>query len=116
YARDIADRFFSYGFAPTFHPDRLACPQNVKVPEQAKTDTAFKNIFANSMSDLFGKWVPVEWIEATIEMARRNPQWNFLTLTKFPLRAAEFEFPDNWWMGTTVDAQARVENAERAFS
>ena len=68
------------------------------------------------MSDLFGAWVPADWIAATIEMARRNPKWQFLTLTKFPQRAAEFEFPNNWWMGTTVDAQSRVENAEKAFA
>jgi protein gp37/polyhydroxyalkanoate synthesis regulator phasin len=115
YARDIASRLFEYGFLPVFHPQRLAAPANIKVPSQAANDPSFKNIFANSMSDLFGKWVPVDWIEAVIEMARRNPQWNFLTLTKFPIRAAEFEFPDNWWMGTTVDAKARVDAAEDAF-
>ena len=49
------------------------------------------------------------------EMARHNPKWRFLTLTKFPQRANEFEFPDNVWMGTTVDAQSRVANAEAAF-
>ena len=49
-------------------------------------------------------------------MARRNSQWNFLVLTKFPERACKFEFPSNWWMGTSVDAQFRVANAERAFA
>jgi len=116
YARDIAQRFFSYGFAPYFHPHRLAAPGNVKVPDAAFSDPSFKNIFIDSMGDLFGQWVPVEWIEAEIAMARRNPQWNFLSLTKFPQRAAEFEFPDNFWIGTTVDAQARLHHAEQAFS
>jgi len=118
YARDIAERSTAYpqGFAPTFHPSRLGAPANEPLPPEAKTDPAYRNVFANSMSDLFGQWVPREWIEATIEMARRNPQWNFLTLTKFPQRAADFDFPDNWWMGTTVDAQARVANAEKAFA
>lgn len=120
YARDIAtsarmSSIYPQGFAPTFHPARLSAPANEKLPPEAKSDPAFRNVFANSMSDLFGRWVPEEWIESTIEMARRNPQWNFLTLTKFPQRAAEFGFPDNWWMGTTVDAQARVANAEKAF-
>ena len=44
-----------------------------------------------------------------------NPQWNFLFLTKFPKRMAEFDIPSNAWMGTTVDLQARVANAEKAF-
>jgi protein gp37/ParB-like chromosome segregation protein Spo0J len=116
YARDFAERYFSQRFTPTFHPARLAGPATVDVPEKALDDESYRNIFANSMSDLFGQWVPEDWISATIEMAKRNPQWNFLTLTKFPQRAAAFEFPDNWWMGTTVDAQCRVSNAEKAFA
>ncbi len=114
YARDIANKWFKYGFVPVFHPARLAAPGNTQIP--TNTNPAFHNIFANSMSDLFGKWVPNEWIEAAIEMARRNPKWNFLTLTKFPIKAADFDFPNNWWMGTTVDAQCRVANAEKAFA
>jgi protein gp37 len=116
YARDIAERLYPYGFEPRFHPNRLCGPANEKFPQEEETnDSSYGNIFANSISDLFGTWVPTEWIEATLEMARRNPRWRFLTLTKFPQRAQEFEFPDNVWMGTTVDAQARVENAEKAF-
>jgi protein gp37 len=67
------------------------------------------------MADLFGRWVPKEWIDAVMMAARGNPQWNFLFLTKFPQRLAEIEIPDNAWMGTTVDMQARVKNAEKAF-
>ena len=44
-----------------------------------------------------------------------NPQWNFLTLTKFPLRAAELIYPKNVWIGTSIDLQARVKAAEEAF-
>jgi protein gp37 len=50
-----------------------------------------------------------------LSVAADNSQWNFLFLTKFPKRMAEFEIPANAWMGTTVDVQARVANAERAF-
>ena len=41
---------------------------------------------------------------------------NFLCLTKFPKRMAEFDIPKNVWMGTTVDLQQRVANAEAAFA
>jgi protein gp37/ParB-like chromosome segregation protein Spo0J len=115
YARDFAERYFPYKFDPVFHPARLAAPHNHDISAQAAEDISLKNIFANSMSDLFGKWVPQEWIEATIEMAHRNQEWNFLVLTKYPRRAAEFQFPKNWWMGTTVDIQSRVIEAERSF-
>ena len=67
------------------------------------------------MADLFGKWVPVEWIEAVLDQVRGNPQWNFLFLTKFPIRMVDFEFPANAWVGTSVDRQYAVERAEKAF-
>ncbi|MCZ2074139.1 MAG: phage Gp37/Gp68 family protein, partial [Bryobacterales bacterium] len=115
YARDIANRFYEQGFEPSFLPDRLIAPHNTVVPPVAATDIGYKNVFACSMADLFGRWVPTEWIEAVLDAVRGASQWNFLFLTKFPIRLSEFDFPDNAWVGTTVDCQARVKNAENAF-
>jgi len=117
YARDIANRFYQQKFEPSIYPARFACPENTNVPEQAKSDTAYKNVFAGSMADIWGRWVPAEWIELVLETVDRSPNWNFLFLTKFPQRVHEFgELPENAWMGTTVDCQDRVKNAEKAFS
>lgn len=115
YARDIAARFYEQGFVPTLYPDRLDAPKNTKVHKDADKDISLKNVFTCSMADLFGRWVPTEWIEAVLEQVRNNPQWNFLFLTKFPKRLSEFKFPDNAWLGTTVDCQIRVKAAEDAF-
>jgi protein gp37 len=118
YARDIANRFYAEGFQPVLHPSRLAAPANTRVPGSTGNpvlDMGNRNVFTCSMADLFGKWVPEEWIQVVLAQTRANPQWNFLFLTKFPVRLAEFEFPDNAWVGTTVDCQARVKNAERSF-
>lgn len=122
YARDIAlsermqqASLYPNGFDPTFRSLSLNGPKNTKVPKEAAADTRYRNVFTCSMADLFGRWVPIEWINAVMMAARGNPQWNFLFLTKFPQRLAEVEIPDNAWMGTTVDMQARVKNAERAF-
>lgn len=125
YARDIATRFYEYlekseRFAPVFYPERLLAPKNTKLPQMDMfTDPVEQlgkqNVFVCSMADLFGKWVPTEWIEAVLQQAWDNPQWNFLFLTKFPIRMAEFEYPPNTWIGTTVDTQYAVERAEKAF-
>jgi protein gp37 len=115
YARDIAERFYPEKFAPTFHPERLSAPQYTKVPAQAATDIGWRNVFVCSMADLFGKWVPQEWIEAVLDAVRQAPQWNFLFLTKFPQRLATIKWPENAWVGTSVDEQYRVEIAEKAF-
>ncbi len=115
YARDIAERFYTEKFAPTFHPERLKAPHYTKVPPEADTNPAARNVFVCSMADLFGKWVPQEWIDAVLAEVRAAPQWNFLFLTKFSQRLAEIRWPENAWVGTTVDEQYRVEIAERAF-
>ena len=123
YARDIAlsERMqqaglYPNGWEPTFRSEALNAPRKTRVPKEAETDTRFKNVFTCSMADLFGRWVPAEWIEAVMLAVKGSPQWNFLFLTKFPQRFADLDIPDNAWLGTTVDLQARVANAEKAFA
>jgi ParB/RepB/Spo0J family partition protein len=115
YARDLAEKYYPQKFEPSIVPEALSAPVNAAPPKEAATDLGLKNIFTCSMADLFGNWVPKEWIEAVLGITRQAKQWNFLMLTKFPQRLAEFEFPDNVWTGTTVDCQARVAVAERAM-
>ena len=119
YARDISERFsgtsaFPNGFAPTLRAERLSAPLNTR-PRQSD-DPREGRIFVGSMTDLWGRWVPKEWIEAVLGIMRQAPQWEFLTLTKFPKRMSEFDIPDNVWAGTSVDCQARVASAEAAFA
>jgi protein gp37 len=114
YARDIANRFYDHGFEPHFYPDRLSAPENTKVPN--KEGIGWRNVFVCSMGDLFGAWVEQDWIDQVMEAVRNNQQWNFLFLTKNPARLADVWWPENAWVGTTVDCQARVDAAERAFS
>ena len=114
YARDIAARFFPQKFKPSFLPGRLLAPQNAK-QSVFSDDIGYKNVFLCSMADLFGKWIPNEWINAILDQCEIASQWNFIVLTKNPRRLADFDFPGNVWVGTTVDTQARVAAAEKAF-
>jgi len=116
YARDIANRHYAQKFDATFLPDRLAIPRSFSPPADADHLVGYRNVFTCSMADLFGKWVPQPWIDAVLDTVRESPQWNFLFLTKFPIRLSEQTWPDNAWVGCTVDTQARVSSAERAFS
>jgi ParB/RepB/Spo0J family partition protein len=123
YARDIAVRLgrtkpdlYPAGFEPTFHPDQLLAPCNTCPPKRAEHDHRYKNVFVGSMTDLFGRWNPPEWIEAVLHAMAAAPQWNFLCLTKFPKRMSEFDIPSNVWMGTSIDTQARVAAAEAGFA
>ena len=83
YAEDIANRFYPHKFEPTFHPDRLTAPQNTKIgTPRWHSDSGYKGVFVGSMADLFGNWVPQEWIDAVLNAVRGAPQWTFIFLTK----------------------------------
>lgn len=121
YAKDIAARFYpgeipSNRFDPTFYEDRLDAPKYTKIPEKRIGEPGINNVFVCSMADLFGDWVEQEWIDKVMEQVRANPQWNFIFLTKNPERLATIEWPDNCWVGTTIDRQDRVERAMSALS
>ncbi|MGO9022524.1 MAG: DUF5131 family protein [Syntrophobacteraceae bacterium] len=115
YARDIANRFNPKGFEPTFHPERLKAPKNTPFPTKINT-IGDKSVFVCSMADLFGEWVEQEWINRVLDAVRESPQWNYIFLTKNPKRLIEIKWPDNAWVGATVDTQARVKPTEQAFA
>jgi protein gp37 len=113
YARDIANRFFKEKFEPTFRPHRLTAPQNTPTPDSK--EIGIRNVFVCSMADLFGAWVPQEWIDAVMGAIRKAPQWNFICLTKNPERYLTIDFPPNVWVGATADTQARADIAMNVF-
>jgi protein gp37 len=120
YAREIVLRpknkpFYPVGFTPLFHHERLSAPANSAVPENAKEDSRLGRVFVCSMADLYGKWVPDEWIEQVHKSCIDNPQWEYLFLTKFPRRYVGLKLPPTAWVGTSVDEQKRVRLAEDAF-
>ena len=120
YAREMAtsSRFatiYPAGFTPLFHHDRLDAPKNQRVPSSPEPEA--KRVFVCSMGDLFGEWVPREWIERVMAAIREGPGFEYLMLTKNPERYLEFDLPTNAWAGATVDsqssAQARITDLSR---
>ncbi len=120
YAREIADNAvyaaaFPAAFTPLFHPERLPAPANTAIPALHRDDPAWERVFVCSMADLYGQWVPKEWIEQVHAAMNASPQWQYLTLTKFPKRYLGLTMPPKAWVGTSVDEQKRVRIAEEAF-
>lgn len=68
---------YPFEFDPTFHRYRLDEPQRWKKP---------RTIFVCSMADLFGDWVPDEWIQQVFRACDKAPQHRYLFLTKNPDR------------------------------
>ena len=121
YAREIATngRFsaaFPAGFTPVFHPERLAAPANTRIPAKHRGDPGWSRVFVGSMADMYGRWVPDAWLSAVHKVMCDNPQWQYITLTKFPTRYIGLDMPAGAWVGTSVDTQARVRIAQDAFS
>jgi protein gp37 len=86
------------GFKVSLQPDVVETPLHWKRPRM---------IFVNSMSDLFHKDVPAEFITECFTVMRRASQHTFQVLTKRPERAVQLAphlpWPNNVWMGTTVE-------------
>lgn len=114
---------YPFDFTPTFHRYKLDTPHHWKKP---------RTIFVCSMADLFGEWVPDEWIREVFEACEAAPQHRYIFLTKNPARLCKMasafrleqwnkkhdrphpqtkEFAgtmplpmhDNWWFGSTLD-------------
>lgn len=79
-------------------PDSLDLPRGWRKP---------KRIFVNSMSDLFHKDVPEQFIRKVFDVMASCPQHEFQVLTKRPERTLELSaslpWPKNIWMGTSVE-------------
>ena len=73
----ITNAAYPFGFEPTFHRYKLDVPQRWKKP---------RTIFVCSMADLFGDWVPDEWIAEVFRACEAAPQHRYLFLTKNPKR------------------------------
>lgn len=86
------------GFNLTLHEDSLELPLRWKKPQ---------TIFVNSMSDLFHKNVPVDFIQTMFSVMRRASWHRFQILTKRSDRLLEIgpqlEWPANVWMGVSVE-------------
>lgn len=94
---------YPYGYDPTFYPHRLDEPKSVKKPSK---------IFVVNTGDLFGIWVPEEWIEKVLDIVKKCPQHIFQFLTKNPQRLLSVEFPQNAWVGTSINSNRDANRVE----
>ena len=65
------------GFMPTIHKYRMDWPQKVKVGS---------TIMVCTDGDLFGPWVPEDWILQVFAAAEMAPQHQYIFLTQYPVR------------------------------
>jgi protein gp37 len=113
YAETFAERFrdvvmpngklhvFHGGFEPTLRPARIDQPLSWKTPRM---------VFVNSMSDLFGEFVPDAFLASVFEVMRATPQHTYQVLTKRAGRLESWTQRAPWlseathiWLGVSVE-------------
>ena len=109
YAQRFAERFrgvpnhpFENGFDLTLRPDRIEQPLKWK---------RSKMIFVNSMSDLFHKSIPADFVSQVFDTMEQADHHNFQVLTKRSSRMRNFvnarygegKAPPHIWLGTSVE-------------
>ena len=95
------------GFGVTVHPAALKQPHRWRSP---------RIVFVNSMSDLFHAKVPISFVRDIFDVVRDTPQHTYQVLTKRAHRMARaadrLDWPDNLWMGVTVESFDAVDRIE----
>ena len=100
--RGVKDHPFKNGFDLTLRPDRVEQPLTWKKP---------KMVFVNSMSDLFHKKIPKNYIERVFE-TMENAHWHiFQVLTKRSSLMRDFinhrykskAVPEHIWVGASIE-------------
>ena len=102
--RGIPGHHYEQGFDLKLWPERLTLPLVWKEPRM---------IFVNSMSDLFHKDVPDDFIRRVFKVMTEASHHVFQVLTKRPERMMEWtreryvaeKLPKNIWLGTSVEKQ-----------
>lgn len=114
YARTFAERWrgvpghpYEQGFDLRLWPERLDQPLRWKRPRQ---------IFVNSMSDLFHEDIPLDFVSDVFETMVQADWHVFQILTKRPERLLELSdelpWPPNVWMGVSIENRRFVHRAD----
>lgn len=96
---------YKNGFKLTLHENDMDLPLKWKKP---------RTIFVNSMSDLFHKDVPYEFVERVFGVMKKASWHTFQVLTKRPERMNHFtnkiykDILPNVWLGTTIENKEAV--------
>ena len=94
---------YSQGFKFRVHPSALLIPYSWQKPQL---------VFVNSMSDLFHKSSPLEFIQKVFEVMNNTPEHTYQVLTKrgdiLEKHAPSLIFTPNIWIGVSVEDERVV--------
>jgi protein gp37 len=110
----MGQKNYANGFKLTLQPQMLELPLRWRTP---------RTVFVNSMSDLFHKDVPEEFIQQVFDVMRRAHWHTFQVLTKRSDRLlgldSRIDWPANVWMGVSVENEKysfRIDDLRRTHA
>ena len=112
--RDGKSHYYAHGFDLTLRPQQLDKPLRWRDP---------RHIFVCSMSDLFHRDIPEDYIDRVFEVMEQTPRHTYQVLTKrspkmrryLRQRYIDLPPPPNIWVGVSVedaDSMARVRHLQ----
>lgn len=113
YAEVMHKRLNAMGLHKYSEPFRVVQTHQAELQKPYKWKKP-RMIFVNSMSDLFHKDVPLEFIQKVFEVMSSLPRHTFQVLTKRHERLLEIHERLNWteniWMGVSAEDQATADS------
>jgi protein gp37 len=98
---------YKNNFKITLHPRSLSIPYTWKKP---------KIVFVNSMSDLFHKEVPLEYVQRVFKVMNETPQHTYQVLTKRGDLLMKYDKSLTWtpniWMGVSIEDTRVIERID----
>lgn len=106
---------FNYRYHGTSYTRKLPSKQKLELSEKVLAkitkERQYTYAFISSQTDIFGDWVPSEWIQRIFDAIALNGKTQFQVLTKRPHRMfkevckRQSPLPMNIWLGTTTENQ-----------
>lgn len=105
--KGMGQQKYKNGFKLAIHPSALMTPHSWTKPQL---------VFVNSMSDLFHKDVPLEFVKNVFEVMNSTPQHTYQVLTKRGDILEEYapflKFTPNIWIGVSVEDNKVVDRID----
>src|SRR5271157_1287780 len=88
--------------------DSLKAPYETKVPKAKVDEEGWSHVL---VQDIFVDGLPDDDIRKILEVCDKTTKWTYVFVTEHPARLADFQFPDNCWVGVIVATQEKAQEA-----
>ena len=92
--------------------DSLKAPYETKVPKAKVDEEGWSHVL---VQDILLDGASDDDIRKILEVCDKTTKWTYVFVTENPVRLADFQFPDNCWLGASVATQEKAVEAITAL-